>query len=122
MTCHHDVLISDIKKQGKIEYWKLNKALYRLKQAGHEWFKTLEQILATARLHQHIGDKGTYTNLGTHVGDIVGIAPNEAERYIELEKRGRPKIKGELQKGRKTYRARKTRKTENTTRYGAHMA
>jgi hypothetical protein len=95
----------DTREDGEIEYWKLNKALYGLKQAGHEWFKTLEQILAMAGLHQLIGDEGTYTNkdytliLGTHVDDLVGIAPNEAilnqleekaEEHIELEKRGKP--------------------------------
>lgn len=47
---HHDVYISDINENGETEYWKLNKALYRLKQAGHEWFKTLEKILALVGL------------------------------------------------------------------------
>jgi len=102
---HHDVYISDINEKGEVEYWKLNKALYGLKQAGHEWFKTLEKILALAGLNQCIGDKGTYVNeegsviIGTHVDDLLSIAPNEKllndvehkmEEHIELEKRGNP--------------------------------
>ena len=59
---HHDVYISDIKEQREVEYGKLKKVLYGLEQAGHECFKTLGQILATAGLHQCIGDEGTYTN------------------------------------------------------------
>jgi len=102
---HHDVYVSDINEKGEVEYWKLNKALYGLKQAGHEWFKTLEKILALAGLNQCVGDEGTYVNkegsviIGTHVNDLLSIAPNEkllndvehkAEEHIELEKRGNP--------------------------------
>ena len=76
-----------------------------MKQAGHEWFKTLEKILTIIGLHQCIGGEGTYTNadrtiiLGTHVDELVGIAPDEAtldviqreaEEHIELEIRRRP--------------------------------
>lgn len=43
----HDVYITDINEEGEVEYWKLDKALYGLKQAGHEWFKTLCEILET---------------------------------------------------------------------------
>jgi len=102
---HHDVYISDVNENGETEFWKLNKALYGLKQAGHEWYKTLQKILAIIGLHQCTGDEGTYINkekniiIGTHVDDLVGIAPNndildtvqhKAEQHIELEIRGRP--------------------------------
>jgi len=95
----HDVYITDINEDGETEYWKLNKALYGLKQAGHEWFKTLSQILSTFGMHQCISDEGTYTNItiqptkapiiiSTHVDDLIGIAPTEkdldnAEKAIE---------------------------------------
>ena len=102
---HHDVYISNINEQGQTEYWKLGKALYGLEQAGHELFKTLEHILSLGGLRQCIGDEGTYVNrggsliIGTHVDDLVGIAPTEAlldqieqeaEKAVELEKRGKP--------------------------------
>ena len=95
----HDVYITDINEE---EYWKLDKALYALKQAGHEWFKTLCNILS---MHQCIGDEGTYTSrnyqlfIDTHVNDLIGIAPTEndldnaenpVERRVELGKRGKP--------------------------------
>ena len=32
----HDVYIKDINKNGETEYWKLHKALFGLKQSGHE--------------------------------------------------------------------------------------
>jgi hypothetical protein len=102
---HYDVYISDVNENGETEFWKLNKALYGLKQVGHEWYKTLQKILAIIGLHQYTGDEGTYTNkekniiIGTHVDDLVGIAPNDdildtvqhkAEQHIELEIRGWP--------------------------------
>ena len=100
---HHDVYVSDIDEDGNIEYWKLNKALYGLKQAGHEWYQTLEKILQIAALKQCIGDEGTYTNgnvtIGTDVDDLIGIAPPgelgrieaSIEKFIEMDKRGKPK-------------------------------
>ena len=102
---HHDVYITDVNEDGEIEYWKLNKVLYGLKQAGHEWFKTLSGIMSTFRIYQCIGDEGTCTDqkntiiIGTHVGDLIGIAPSEAQldqteravvKRVELDKRGKP--------------------------------
>jgi len=78
------IYVSDINEDGEKGFWKLNKALYWLKQSGCEWFKTLEKIPAIIGLRQYVGDEGTYTNtdrtiiLGTHVDDLVGIEPNEA--------------------------------------------
>ena len=101
----HDVYITDINEDGETEYWKLDKALYSLKQAGHEWFKTLCEILNTFGMHQCIGDEGTYTNrnhqliIGTHVDDLIRIAPSEqdlddteeaVEKRVELDKQGWP--------------------------------
>jgi len=45
---HYDVYISNINENGETEYWKLHKALYRLKQAGYEWYQTLKEILRSA--------------------------------------------------------------------------
>jgi len=104
---HHDVYVSDINEQGEIEYWKLNKALYGLKQAGYEWFKTLQEILHFTGLEQCIRDEGSYAStdgqliIGSHVDDLLGIAPTEAdldkaeksvEKSVELDKRGRPSL------------------------------
>ena len=67
----------------KTEYWKLGKALYSLKQARDQWFRTLCEILGTLGMHQLIGDEGTYTNrdhsilIGTHVDDPRSIMPTE---------------------------------------------
>ena len=100
---HHDVYISDINEEEKPEYWKLNKALCGLKHGGHEWFKKLCGILAAIRLKQCVADEGCYKSMeaiiGTHVDDLLGIAPSEAdldpfkqliEETLELEKRGKP--------------------------------
>ena len=104
-TLHHDVYVSDINEQSEVEYWKLNKALYRLKQVGHEWFKTLQKILQLVGLEQCIEDEGTYTSsngqliIGSHVDDLLGIALTETdldkveqsvEKHVELDKRGKP--------------------------------
>jgi hypothetical protein len=76
-----------------------------LKQAGHKWFQMLNNILEASGLQQCMGDEGCYVGialeilLGTHVDDLLGIAPLEQildgieqkiERYVELEKRGNP--------------------------------
>jgi len=99
------VYVADINEGGGTEYWKLDKALYGLKQASHEWFKTLGEILGTLGMHQGIGDDGMYINIteqpkespmiiGTHVDNLVGIAPTEKdaeeaiEQRVELDKRG----------------------------------
>jgi hypothetical protein len=102
----HDIYVVDIHENGETEYWKLHKALYGSKQAGHEWFQMLKNILEESSLQQCIGDEGCYVGtaseilLGTHVDDLLGIAPSEQildeieekiERYVELEKRGKPK-------------------------------
>ena len=102
---HHDVYISDINENRETKYWKLHKALYELKQAGHEWYQTLKEILWSAGLEQYLGDKGTYVStsgdqiIGTHVDDLIGIAPEEStldwieqsiKKTVELEKSGRP--------------------------------
>jgi hypothetical protein len=78
--------------------------LYGLKQAGYEWFIMLCDIMGTFGMHQCIGDEGTYvstanqTIIGTHVDDLIGIAPTEAhldraerlvEGQVELDKRGK---------------------------------
>ena len=63
----HYVYITDINEEGETEYWKWDKALYGLKQAGHEWFKTLCDILGTFGMHRCIGDEGTYTSGNHHL-------------------------------------------------------
>jgi len=66
----------------------LNKALYGLKQAGHEWYKTLQWILEIAGLKKYIGDEGTYVGkhrrviIGTHINDLIGIAPTNEDLDI----------------------------------------
>jgi len=78
---HHQVYVSDINENGDTEYWLLHKALYRLKQAGHKWFKTLQEILRKAGLTQCIRDEGTYvgpqTIIGTHIDDLLAIGSSE---------------------------------------------
>jgi len=103
---HHDVYVSDINEDEEIEYWKLNKALYRLKQAGHEWFKTLESILNQAGLTQYIEDERTYRSsngnqiIGTHIDDLLVIGASNKildqtetsmQKSVELDKKGLPK-------------------------------
>ena len=81
----------------------MHKALYGLKQAGHEWFKTLQQIMWANGLEPCIGDEGTYVGqsiiVGTHVDDLLAIGDraetlnkleNGIEESVELEKRARP--------------------------------
>jgi len=81
----HDIYITDINEDGETEYWKLYKTLYGLKQAGYEWFEMLGDIMKTCGMQQCIGDEGTYVNakelviVGTHVDDLLGIAPTEAQ-------------------------------------------
>ena len=70
-----------------------------------QWFKTLCEIMGCFGMHQCIGDEGTYTNsknsviVGTHVGDLLGIAPTEedldraeraVEKRVELDKKSTP--------------------------------
>jgi len=102
---HYDINVSDINEKEEIEYWKLNKALHELKQAGHRWYKTLEKLLEITGLKQCIGNEGTYISenrdiiIGTHVDHLVGIAPQDKDLYsieasceksVELDKRGKP--------------------------------
>jgi len=104
VNLHHDIYVRDLNENGEIEYWKLNKALYGLKRTGHEWYKMLQKILKIAGLKRCISDEGTYVGnniiIGTHVDDLVGIAPtNEdldlveasCEKSIELDKKGKLK-------------------------------
>jgi hypothetical protein len=96
----HDIYVANINENGEKEYWKLHKALYGLKKAGHEWFQMLKNILEESGLQQCIGDEGCYVGtvleilLGTHVDDLLGIAPSEQirdrieqefERYVSAE-------------------------------------
>jgi hypothetical protein len=109
---HDNIYVTDINEVGEIEHWKLHKALYGLKQAGHEWYEMLGGIMAKAGLQRYIAD-GVFVPtpnttlspsnelaIGSWVDDLIGIAPtNEAldkiegsiEKYVELEKRGKPK-------------------------------
>jgi len=88
---HHDVYISDVNEDG---------------QSGHKWYKTLQKILEIAGLKQCIRDERAYTStngktiIGTHVDDLIGIAPQgkdldeveaSCEKSVELEKRGIPR-------------------------------
>lgn len=57
--------VSDINEDGEIEFWKLNRAMYGLKQAWHEWYKTLRNILEIAGLMQWTGDGGAYARTET---------------------------------------------------------
>ena len=100
----HEVYIQDT-ENGKTEYWRLNKALYGLKQAGHEWYKTMKNIMVQVGLRQLIGDPGCFHNqetrliISTHVDDMMAIAPSEnqlndiekaIEHHVELDKLGIP--------------------------------
>ena len=77
----HEVYVQDTNEKGETEYWRLNKALYGLKQAGHEWYKTMKNIMQQIGLHQSIGDPGCFYKNGliisTHVDDMMGVAPTE---------------------------------------------
>ena len=85
-------------------YWKLNKALYGLKEAGHEM---LTDIMSEAGFYRCTGDEGVFiskehrsrTIIGTCVDYLVGITPDEAdldllkeriENHVELERRWKP--------------------------------
>ena len=100
----HEVYVKD----GE-ECWQLHKALYGLKQAGHEWYKTLRNIMTKSGLQQCIGDPGVFkrgkpndpnfTIIATHVDDMAGFATNKGsldkvesaiEQHVELEKLGTP--------------------------------
>ena len=99
----HEVYVKD----GN-ECWRLHKALYGLKQAGHEWYKTLRDIMNKSGLQQSIGDPGVFFKKGketpeiiiaTHVDDMAAFALKEAtikkielaiEQHVELEKLGLP--------------------------------
>ena len=100
----HEVYIQDTNEKGETEYWRLNKALYVLKQAGHKWYKTMKNIMQQIGLQQSIGDPGCfYKNeliISTHVDDMMAVAPTEQhlndieiaiEDHVELDKLGIPK-------------------------------
>jgi len=108
-TLKHEIYITDINEEGNTEYWLLHKALYRLEQSGHEWYKMLQEILEKVGYAQCIGDEGCFVStfdsgkdcrsiIGTHVDDMFGIGPSSVldniergiENSVELDKRGRP--------------------------------
>ena len=37
----HQIYVQDLTESGETEYWKLHKALHRLKQAGHQWYNRM---------------------------------------------------------------------------------
>lgn len=99
----HDIYISDVNEDGETEYWLLHKAVYGLKQAGHEWYLKLVNILQKAGYEQCVGDEGCFqrkgkTAVGTHVDDILGIGRSKdldtaellIEQEVEVEKKGKP--------------------------------
>jgi hypothetical protein len=47
---HDNICVTDINEVGEIEHWSLHKALFELKQAGHEWYEVLGGIMAKAGL------------------------------------------------------------------------
>ena len=77
----HNIYVCDINENGETEYWELHKALCGLKQVGHEWCKMFVDILGSIAFATCIADEGVYeatsTHLGTHVDDLIGIAPTE---------------------------------------------
>ena len=80
----HEVYVQDTNEQGQTEYWRLHKALYGLKQAGHEWYKTLRDIMTKSGIHQCIGDPGVFQKkkpnfaiIATHVDDMAIFCPRE---------------------------------------------
>jgi hypothetical protein len=98
----HKIYIEDTNENGETEYWILPTAFYRLKQAGHEWYKNLRKVLTDYNLVQCVRDEGSFFGqeslVGTHVDDFfaVGTPKNlnyieqAIQRYVELDKRGRP--------------------------------
>ena len=104
----HEVYVQDTNELGQKEYWRLHKALYGLKQGGHEWYKTLRDIMGKSGLQQSIGDPGVFYKKGeklpdiiiaTHVDDMAAFATKETtikeaesaiEQHVELEKLGLP--------------------------------
>jgi hypothetical protein len=104
----HTVYITDLNEEGKIEYWILHKALYRLKQAAHEWSKKLKQILEYAGFQQCISDEGCFVSINgsaillEHVDDLGITAPTENKLeeieqkigHVELERRDQKGLVG----------------------------
>ena len=83
----HDVYVQDINESGTTEYWKLHKAHCGLKQAGHEWYNMMIEIMEQARLTQCIGNRRCFKNnkviISTHVDDMLECGPNEELNKLE---------------------------------------
>lgn len=107
-TLKHEIYVSDINEDCETEYWMLHKELYGLKQAGHEWYYRLIDILQEAKFNPCVGDEAYFrmerpqetiaAALGTHIDDILWIGPKtildetetEIEQTDELDRRGKP--------------------------------
>lgn len=98
----HKVYVKNKKQDGTAEYWKLHKALYRLKQARYERYQKLQEIMKECGMTQCISDQGTFYKIDliirTHVDDFLAIgtleelkkAGNTIQQYVKLELKGKP--------------------------------
>lgn len=73
----HKIYVQDT-ENGITQYWKLHKALYGPKQAGHEWYNMMVDIMEKAGLTQCIGDPGCFrmghiATISTHIDDMLAI-------------------------------------------------
>ena len=57
-----------------------------MKQAGHEWYKMLRELLQRFGLSQTVGDKGIYFGpniiVGTHVNNLLVIGEEPKLRKL----------------------------------------
>lgn len=85
----HIIYVVNTTKQGKNEYWKLDKALYRLKHAGHQWYQILKRIMKDCGLLQAGRDLGRFFKkeilIGAHVDDFFTGRTKEELDQIEKE-------------------------------------
>ena len=98
----HQIYVKDLTESGETEYWKLHKALYSLKQAGHQWYNRMRSIMIQTGYTQCVGDprcfQSTNIIISTHVDDMAGYGTPAAlstfekavEQEVELEKLGKP--------------------------------